>query len=141
MPVLILNMDLFVVWPVITDRINIRFILIRNVLLRKKQYESLNDIEFCTQTVKNILYGKIRNSKCVLLRSARNKDSDEKRNALLNSVEKLSSIAKALLSKPNHCRNLFKRSLTAAALSTMSKENTKNEDHFTAGRRHWRRDC
>ena len=26
-------------------------------------------------------------------------------------------------------------------LSTMSKENTKNEDHFTAGRRHWRRDC
>ena len=29
----------------------------------------------------------------------------------------------------------------AAALSTMSKENTKNEDHFTAGRRHWRRDC
>jgi len=28
-----------------------------------------------------------------------------------------------------------------AALSTMSKENTKNEDHFTAGRRHWRRDC
>ena len=22
-----------------------------------------------------------------------------------------------------------------------SKENTKNEDHFTAGRRHWRRDC
>lgn len=67
-----------------------------NVLLRKKQYESLNDIEFCTQTVKNILYGKIRNSKSVLLRSARNKDSDEKRNALLNSVEKLSSIAKKL---------------------------------------------
>ena len=35
----------------------------------------------------------------------------------------------------------FIQKLTAAALSTMSKENTKNEDHFTAGRRHWRRDC
>lgn len=26
-------------------------------------------------------------------------------------------------------------------INYVSKENTKNEDHFTAGRRHWRRDC
>ena len=64
------------------------------------------------------------------------------RNAInIGLLARSKSLTKALLSKPNHCRNLFKRSLTAAALSTMSKENTKNEDHFTAGRRHWRRDC
>ena len=30
-----------------------------NVLLRKKQYESLNDSKFVSTTVRNILYGKI----------------------------------------------------------------------------------
>lgn len=67
-----------------------------NVLLRKKQYESLNDIEFSTQIVRNILYGKIRNAKVVLMRYARNKEADEKRNALLESADKLSDIAKKL---------------------------------------------
>ena len=67
-----------------------------NVLLRKKQYESLNDIEFSTRTVRNILYGKIRNAKVVLMRNARNKDSDEKRSALVAAADKLSNIAKKL---------------------------------------------
>ena len=67
-----------------------------NVLLRKKQYESLNDIEFSARTVRNILYGKIRNAKAVLMRSARNKDSDEKRSALVAAADKLSDIAKKL---------------------------------------------
>lgn len=67
-----------------------------NVLLRKKQYESLNDIEFSARTVRNILYGKIRNAKAVLMRSARNKDSDEKRSVLVAAADKLSDIAKKL---------------------------------------------
>ena len=64
--------------------------------MRKKQYDSLNDIEFSTRTVRNILYGKIRNAKAVLMRSARNKDSDEKRNALVAAADKLSDIAKKI---------------------------------------------
>lgn len=67
-----------------------------NVLLRKKQYESINNTEFSTQTVRNILYGKIRNAKVVLMRNARNADLDEKRSALKAAADKLSDIAKKL---------------------------------------------
>ena len=67
-----------------------------NVLLRKKQYESLNDAEFAAQTVRNILYGKIRNAKATLLRSARNKDSESKRTELSEAAVKISDIAKKL---------------------------------------------
>ena len=49
-------------------------------------------------------------------------------------------VNKGLTIRPARCLNLSRRSPTAAALSTMSKENSNNEDHFTAGRRHWRRD-
>lgn len=42
-----------------------------NVLLRKKQYDSLNDSEFTAQIVRNILMGKFRNSRAVLSRNAR----------------------------------------------------------------------
>ena len=43
-----------------------------NVLLRKRQYESLDQEEFCCGFVQNLLYAKIRNAKLVLMRAARN---------------------------------------------------------------------
>ena len=67
-----------------------------NVLLRKRQYESLNDDEFSVKIVRNIIYGKIRNAKAVLLRSARNKDSEEKKRALTEAANKLSENARKL---------------------------------------------
>lgn len=41
-----------------------------NVLLRKRQYQSIEQQEFAAGIVQNILYGKLRNSKAVLQRSA-----------------------------------------------------------------------
>lgn len=67
-----------------------------NVLLRKRQYESLNDDEFSVKIVRNIIYGKIRNAKAVLLRSARNKDTEEKKRALIEAANKLSENARKL---------------------------------------------
>ena len=67
-----------------------------NVLLRKRQYESLNDDEFSVKIVRNIIYGKIRNAKAVLLRSARNKDEEEKKRALIEAANKLSVNARKL---------------------------------------------
>lgn len=42
-----------------------------NVLLRKRQYESIGQEAFRSQLVKNLLLAKLRNSKLVLMRSAR----------------------------------------------------------------------
>lgn len=42
-----------------------------NVLLRKRQYESLADPVFCAKLVQTMLYAKLRNSKLVLMRAAR----------------------------------------------------------------------
>lgn len=65
-----------------------------NVLLRKRQYESLNEPEFVTVFVRSLLMAKLRNSKNVLLRSARNEaDSDP---ALYHAARKLSELAQAL---------------------------------------------
>ena len=67
-----------------------------NVLLRKRQYESLNDARFVSTTVRNILYGKIRNGKDVLMRYARTASKPENSNALYAAAEKLASMAKML---------------------------------------------
>ncbi len=50
-----------------------------NVLLRKKQYESLNDPKFTKAIVTNVLYAKIRNSKDVLLRRVRVQVNDSEK--------------------------------------------------------------
>ena len=42
-----------------------------NVLLRKRQYESLNEDTFCKQLVRSVLLAKLRNCKLVLIRAAR----------------------------------------------------------------------
>jgi len=67
-----------------------------NVLLRKRQYESLNNVEFVSTTVRNILYGKIRNSKDVLMRYARTASDSEDAKVLYNAAEKLGGMATML---------------------------------------------
>lgn len=67
-----------------------------NVLLRKRQYESMADEVFSTNVVRNILYGKIRNGKAVLQRSARNQADEAVRAALLAASDQLTEMAQQL---------------------------------------------
>lgn len=67
-----------------------------NVLLRKRQYESINDVTFCKNIVRAIVFAKLRNSKLVLTRAARICKTDEGRKELLIGVEQLNELAKKL---------------------------------------------
>lgn len=67
-----------------------------NVLLRKRQYESLGSEEFCVRFVKNLLLAKLRNSKLVLLRAARLCKSDSGKQDLTEGVEHLGKIAEEM---------------------------------------------
>lgn len=68
-----------------------------NVLIRKRQYESLGSDEFCVSFVKNLLLAKLRNSKLVLLRGARLCKSDDGRSDLTEGVEHIGKIAEELM--------------------------------------------
>lgn len=68
-----------------------------NVLLRKRQYESLGSEEFCVRFVKNLLLAKLRNSKLVLLRGARLCRSDDGKADLTEGVEHIEKIAEELM--------------------------------------------
>ena len=65
-----------------------------NVLLRKRQYESLNDLDLTVSFVRALLMAKLRNSKAVLLRSARNEEGLD--SALYDAAARLSELAKDL---------------------------------------------
>lgn len=67
-----------------------------NVLLRKKQYQSIDDIVFSIQLVRDMLYGKICNSKNVLMRHARNQSNVDIAREFYQAAEKLSYMAKQL---------------------------------------------
>lgn len=67
-----------------------------NVLLRKKQYESLSDPAFCCRYVRDELYAKLRNSKMVLLRYARNAETENGGAPLYEAAQKLSEAAETL---------------------------------------------
>ena len=67
-----------------------------NVLLRKKQYESLNDPAFRCRYVRDELYAKFRNSKMVLLRHARNVETEGSGAPLYEAAQKLSEAAETL---------------------------------------------
>lgn len=67
-----------------------------NVLLRKKQYDSLSNPEFCSQVVRNILYSKIFNSKNILMRHARTCKDDSVRQYLYEAAQQLSGQAAML---------------------------------------------
>lgn len=66
-----------------------------NVLLRKKQFESLRDAEFGCQFVRDVLFAKIRNGKMVLLRHARS-GQDAQGGELYEAARQLSEAASAL---------------------------------------------
>lgn len=67
-----------------------------NVLLRKKQYESLKDSDYSCRFVRDILYGKIYNSKNVLMRYARNSKTEKTAEFLYQGAEILSNMAQSL---------------------------------------------
>lgn len=67
-----------------------------NVLLRKRQYETLDDPDFCCALIRSILLAKLRNSKLVLLRAARVSKTADRRATLLAGVDQLSGAAEAL---------------------------------------------
>ena len=65
-----------------------------NVLLRKRQYESLHEPVFVNTFVRDLLMAKLRNSKCVLLRAARTTQEDGV--PLYRPAERLGEQAQAL---------------------------------------------
>ena len=67
-----------------------------NVLLRKRQYDSLNDDAFSAQFVQDLLFCKIRNSKAVLLRHARTCQSAQRKAEMTDAAQQLSGIAQEL---------------------------------------------
>lgn len=73
-----------------------------NVLLRKKQYQAVDDEKFSCRLVRDILYGKICNGKNVLMRYARTSKEAEKEGNLYQGAETLSNIAKKL----DECQNI-----------------------------------
>lgn len=67
-----------------------------NVLLRKRQYDSLNQPDLMRRTVQNILYAKLLNGKILMMRYARNSRTDEDKAALSQAASALSSCASEL---------------------------------------------
>ena len=67
-----------------------------NVLLRKRQYESISDNGFCGRIVRAVVLAKLRNSKLVLIRAARVCRTDEDREKLLLGADRLSGLAEKL---------------------------------------------
>ena len=66
-----------------------------NVLLRKRQYESLQEPAFTSAFVRNLLMAKLRNSKNIVLRSARKEEENESQ--LHHTADRLSALAQELL--------------------------------------------
>ena len=67
-----------------------------NVLLRKRQYDRMNDETFCRQLVRDILFGKICNSKNLLMRHARTSKTEKTADALYAAAKQLSIQAQTL---------------------------------------------
>lgn len=69
-----------------------------NVLLRKKQYDSISNKEFSETTVRNILLGKFRNSRDVLMRHARSCKTENQAQQLYHASEQIREMAVQLIS-------------------------------------------
>ena len=67
-----------------------------NVLLRKRQFDSLNDANFCRCFVRDLLFCKIRNAKAVLMRHERVTTDEAVKQSLAAAIAKLSSAAQKL---------------------------------------------
>lgn len=68
-----------------------------NVLLRKRQYASVEDEEFALRIVRSVLLAKLRNSKLVLMRAARSERTSPDRQELELGIEQLNEAAERLL--------------------------------------------
>ncbi len=64
-----------------------------NVLLRKKQYDAINDKKCSVAIVKTILYAKFANSRMVLMKSAREQTDETRKNNLVRAAEKIAKTA------------------------------------------------
>ena len=67
-----------------------------NVLLRKRQYESLSDADFANRFVRDLLFFKIRNSKSILMRCARSTADEAAKGAVTAAASDLSEMAQKL---------------------------------------------
>lgn len=67
-----------------------------NVLLRKRQYDSINDSAFTSQLVGDLLFGKLLNSKTMLMRHARTAKAQETADRLYQTAGLLSEFAQKL---------------------------------------------
>lgn len=67
-----------------------------SVVLRRTQYRKADDAEFCTALARQIVAGKIQNSRQIVLRSARETDSERERAELQNRAEELSVVLRWL---------------------------------------------
>ena len=67
-----------------------------NVLLRKRQYDAINDEALRTRFVRNILSGKLLNSKNLLMRHARNAKTEADGDFLYQGAELLAECARQL---------------------------------------------
>lgn len=67
-----------------------------NVLLRKRQYESLTDPAFVDRFVGDLLFCKLRNSKSVLMRHGRSTTDEAAKSSIAAAVSGLTELAKRL---------------------------------------------
>lgn len=68
-----------------------------NVLLRKRQYASMDDEAFALKTVRSILLAKLRNSKLVLMRASRVARTAVQKETLALGVQQLGEMAESLM--------------------------------------------
>lgn len=67
-----------------------------NVLLRKRQYDSMSDKRFSVQVVRDMLFGKLLNGKNMLMRHARTAKAEESAEKLYQAASQLSELAQKL---------------------------------------------
>lgn len=67
-----------------------------NVLLRRAQYEALSDSQRTYGIARSIVAGKVRNTRAIVQRSAREADLDEDRTVLQEVSQELGSVLKSL---------------------------------------------
>ena len=67
-----------------------------NVLVRKRQYETLADTAFANRFVKDLLFCKIRNSRSVLMRQLRSGSDETKKCTIAAAASELTTIAQKL---------------------------------------------
>lgn len=82
---------LFIVWLDQNGRFKARIDgpVSGNVLLRRAQHQAASDLSSAVALARNLTAGKIRNSRQVLLRGAREADGDEDQSALRSAADKL----------------------------------------------------